>query len=304
MRQLKLFRSAAVLTLAIALAPGAVSAQEDDTIRISSTFYMDLLVGTVGPDLAEVFANGHEHTWTLTLYGTSQSHDTFTNPYGYTVYATEIHATSFDLEFSGPDAATLNGIVSDHIAGGDVFIYLENDYSSGIGDDFAVMFVEPTGPDFWFLSDCDTFGCGTLFPTDADGYPVVGPDPFSIWNEYSALIDIRPGNDGYILSRESLVTFEVSVGPLPGDFNGDGWVDGLDYLLWAGSFGTHPGPDGDPSDGDYNDDGWVDGLDYLLWAGNYGGHTSTTGVPEPAGLTLLVLAGAVLTLRRQGKPTN
>ena len=125
MRQLKLFRWAAVLMLAIALAPGAASAQEADTITISSTFYMDWLVGTVGPDLAEVFANGHEHTWTLTLYGTSQSHETFTNPFGVTGYATEIHATSFDLEFFGPDAATLNGIVSDHIAGGDVLIYLD-----------------------------------------------------------------------------------------------------------------------------------------------------------------------------------
>ena len=215
MTRSRLPRWAAVLALAIALAPAAASAQEDGTITISSTFYMDWLYGTVGPDLAEVFTNGHEHTWTLTLYGTSQSHQTFTNPFGVTSYATEIHATSFDLEFFGPDAATLNGIVSDHIAGGDVFIYLENSYSSGIGNDFAVMFVEPTGPDFWFLSDCDTFGCGTLFPTDADGYPVVGPDPFSIWNEYSALIDIRPGNDGYIQSRASLVTFAAPAIPPP-----------------------------------------------------------------------------------------
>ncbi|MEZ6073172.1 MAG: hypothetical protein R3C10_23620 [Pirellulales bacterium] len=28
--------------------------------------------------------------------------------------------------------------------------------------------------------------------------------------------------------------------PTPGDGNGDGWVDGLDYLLWAGAYGTHP----------------------------------------------------------------
>jgi hypothetical protein len=75
---------------------------------------------------------------------------------------------------------------------------------------------------------------------------------------------------------------------LPGDGNGDGWVDGLDYLLWAGSFGTHPGPDGDISDGDYNDDGWVDGLDYLLWAGNYGTHNSTA-VPEPGAWVLLAM---------------
>jgi hypothetical protein len=272
--------------MAAVLLGGAVSTASD-TLTISSLFSMDYLYGTVGPDLAEVFANGHEHTWTLTLYGTSQSHDTFTNPYGYAVYATEIHATSFDLEFFGPDAATLNGIVSDHIAGGDVFIYLENDYSSGIGDDFAVMFVEPTGPDFQFLSDCDTFGCGTLFPTDADGYPVVGPDPFSIWNEYSALGDNRPGNYGYIQSRASLVTFEWSVGPLPGDFNGDDIVDAADYVLWR----KNPG-------GIYTTN------DYNAWRANFG-RTSGSGaainesfVPEPSVLGLLALAVPTLLRRR------
>ena len=173
MRRFTLFRWVAALTLAIALAPGAASAQEADTLTISGLFSMDYLYGTVGPDLAEVFANGHEHTWTLTLHGTTHSHSTF---WAFGVKrVTEIHATSFDLEFFGPDAATLNGIVSDHIAGGDVLIYLENAYSSGFGDDFAVMHVWPAGSDMYFYAGHD-MGVNTLFPTDSDGYPVVGPD--------------------------------------------------------------------------------------------------------------------------------
>jgi hypothetical protein len=211
MRQLRFFRGAAALTLALALAPSSASAQEADTLTISSTFYMDYLNGTVGSDLAQVFANGGEHTWTLTLHGTSQSHSTFVNPFGVTYYITEIHATSFELEFSGPDAAALNGIVRDHIAGGDVTIYLENAYSSWIGDDFAVMYIWPMGPDMEFFSGTD-MGVFTLFPTDAEGYPVVGSNPFSIENEYSALIDNRPGYNGSIDSRYTLVTFEGSVG--------------------------------------------------------------------------------------------
>ncbi len=79
----------------------------------------------------------------------------------------------------------------------------------------------------------------------------------------------------------------------PGDGNADGWVDGLDYLLWAGNFGTHPGADGNPSDGDYNDDGWVDGLDYLLWAGNFGTHAGVAA-PEPSGLLLLTVGTTLL----------
>jgi hypothetical protein len=69
----------------------------------------------------------------------------------------------------------------------------------------------------YFFSGHD-LGVFTLFPADADGYPVVGPDPFSIWAEYSELSDLRPGNNGVIVSRESLVTFEGSVGgPDPGE---------------------------------------------------------------------------------------
>ena len=97
MRRSRLPRWTAVLALVIALLPGTAPAQEDGTIKISSTFYMDGQYGTVGPDLAEVYANGHEHTWTLTLHGTSQSH--YSNG---SYYGTEIHSTSFDLEFFGP----------------------------------------------------------------------------------------------------------------------------------------------------------------------------------------------------------
>ena len=56
-------------------------------------------------------------------------------------YATEIHATSFDLEFFGPDAATLNGIVSEHIAGGDVCDLSGEHLLVSVGDDFAIMHV-------------------------------------------------------------------------------------------------------------------------------------------------------------------
>ena len=199
----------AVLALTIALAPGAASAQEADSITISSTFYMDLIGGTVGEDLARAFANGHEHTWTLTLHGTTQSHH---NPeWGFGVNrVTQIHATSFDLEFFGPDAATLNAIVSEHIAGGELSIHLRNSYSSW--GNHAWLWIEAWSPGILFWVGHDTFPPDTLFPSDANGYPVVGPEPISILSEYSWLGDMRPGNDGAIQSRDGLVTIEGSVG--------------------------------------------------------------------------------------------
>jgi hypothetical protein len=232
---------------------------------------MDSLSGTVGPDLAEVYANGHEHAWTLTLHGTTQSH--YTSFGGFTMTrVTKIHATSFDLEFSGPDAATLNGIVSEHIAGGDFLIELYNAYSTGFGDDFALWSVDVGGPVVSFWTGLLSYASDTLFPSDANGYPVVGPDPFSIWPEGAILRDGRPGNDGWIESWERLVTFEWSVGPLPGDFDFDGDVDGRDFLAWQRN----------PSIGNLSD-----------WEANYGIGSLVAAnivVPEPGSLALLTVA--------------
>jgi hypothetical protein len=221
----RLARWTAVLALAIALLTGTASAQEDDMLTISGKFSMDYLNGESDlnwfvPDLVEVYANGHEHTWTLTLHGTTHSHFTF-SAFGVK-RATQIHATSFDLEFFGPDAATLNGLVSDHLAGGDVSVYLENSYSSGFGDDFAIMYVWVSAgdPGMSFYTGQE-MGVFTLFPADADGYPVVGPEPFSIEPDYTELgySDMSSGTGGAIGSLAGPVTFEGSVGsedpPLP-----------------------------------------------------------------------------------------
>jgi hypothetical protein len=212
-------RWTAVLALVIALLPGTAPAQEADTLTISGTFSMDYLnsesdLNWFVPDLVEVYANGHEHTWTLTLHGTTHSHFTF-SAFGVK-RATQIHATSFDLEFFGPDAATLNGLVSDHLAGGDVFAYLENSYSSGFGGgDFAIMYVWVSAgdPGISFYTGQE-MGVFTLFPADADGYPVVGPEPFSIEPDYTELgySDMMSSTGGAIGSLAGPVTFEGSVG--------------------------------------------------------------------------------------------
>lgn len=55
----------------------------------------------------------------------------------------------------------------------------------------------------------------------------------------------------------------VSTPGVTADGNGDGKVDGLDYLLWATHFGQTV--TGGPAEGDFNNDGKVDGLDYLVW---------------------------------------
>jgi hypothetical protein len=215
MTRSRLARWTAVLALVIALLPGTAPAQEDGTVTISGLFSMDYLYGELDlyyfdPDLLGVYYNGHEHTWTLTLHGATQSH--YSNG---SYYATEIHATSFDLEFFGPDAATLNGVVSDRLAGADVSVYLENTYYDN-GGGFAIMHVLVgalyTG-NLYFYSGQD-MGVATLFPTDADGYPVVGPEPFSIEPDYTELgeYEMFSGTGFEMGSLAGLVTFAGSVG--------------------------------------------------------------------------------------------
>ncbi len=98
-----------------------------------------------------------------------------------------------------------------------------------------------------------------------------------------------------------LAKYNVPVPLTPGDANGDGHIDGYDYLVWAANFGDDPAndPPGSPANGDYNNDGVVDGLDYIAWASNFGqGPNDATAVPEPGALVLLLVGIAACGLNR------
>ena len=56
--------------------------------------------------------------------------------------------------------------------------------------------------------------------------------------------------------------------PVPGDANGDRYVDGLDYVIWLNHYNSPTS--NSASDGDFNSSGNVDGLDYVVWLNNYG----------------------------------
>ena len=57
-----------------------------------------------------------------------------------------------------------------------------------------------------------------------------------------------------------------SVGGKQGDANGDGLVDGQDYVIWLNNYNTQTtGAD----KGDFDANGIVDGLDYVIWLNHY-----------------------------------
>lgn len=77
--------------------------------------------------------------------------------------------------------------------------------------------------------------------------------------QYTLLVNSSLATDYALAWQSNLVAV--------GDGNGDGAVDGLDYVLWA----DHYGQTGRSYwEGDYDQNGVVDGLDYVLWADAFG----------------------------------
>jgi autotransporter-associated beta strand protein len=85
----------------------------------------------------------------------------------------------------------------------------------------------------------------------------------------------------------------------PGDFDGDGDVDGADFVAWQTNF---PIPSGaTPAQGDADGDTDVDGADFAIWQNNFPTSPSpgASPVPEPQSLILLSIGGLfALTWRR------
>jgi hypothetical protein len=86
---------------------------------------------------------------------------------------------------------------------------------------------------------------------------------------------------------------------VPGDFNGDGSVDGADFVAWQTNFPNSTGT-ATKEMGDDNGDGMVDGADFAAWQDAFPSASSTTAVPEPGAFALaLISIGAILAARRK-----
>ena len=125
-------------------------------------------------------------------------------------------------------------------------------------------------------------GAGHIAHYDYDG-ALIGDGVFA-----------RPGAGGF-----SEATAFITVPDLtPGDFNVDFQVNGDDLIIWRQNFGTTEGVARDVGDADGN--GLVDGVDFLIWQRDVEPNAAavTHAVPEPAGAAS-VLAGLASVLRRR-----
>ncbi|MGI9456644.1 MAG: PEP-CTERM sorting domain-containing protein [Aeoliella sp.] len=154
-----------------------------------------------------------------------------------------------------------------------------------------------------FLSNVDSISLETVGRTlrNQIGLDAAG-NVYSIDNLTERLQVFSPGGNT-LATTSSGGTFDVqTIVAIDGDFNGDGMVTALDYVIWRNNLGATE--DGSILSGNGNG-GTVDETDYELWVANFG-NTSGSGalglaasVPEPATwLLLLLMAAGGLALRR------
>jgi hypothetical protein len=214
MNRLTPLRWAAALTLAIALAPSAASAQEADTLSIAGACKLSWYNDNPGGDLLGVLFNGNDHWWRLTLNGVSYSHDYSFWESGE-VYSTRVHATSFTFEFFGPDAAILNEVVSSQLT--QVGLGLSNEFwvdSDGWPHSQGFWSLRLDPPDLAPGVSFEVFGYSPEFPADENGYPLIQPQRLE--GATSVIDDYRGGElwGGELGSINDIVDIGSSVPPV------------------------------------------------------------------------------------------
>ena len=139
----------------------------------------------------------------------------------------------------------------------------------------------------------------------ADGYTPAYGESFLVFEATEGITGFFETIDGHILADDlSLAVvsdgFRVdAIVALPGDANLDGFVDGLDFIVWNANKFTE---EGDWLTADFNGDSFVDGLDFIIWNANK--FTSVDmlppSVPEPSTLLWPALL-ALAVVRRKNK---
>jgi beta-glucanase (GH16 family) len=104
-----------------------------------------------------------------------------------------------------------------------------------------------------------------------------------------AFVFNQPASDGGAIHLDDVSFTNLDL-QFNADADGDGNVDGADFLSWQRGLGLNDGTT--VADGDFNYDGRVDANDLAVWRTQLGVSLSTmaaaTSVPEPASLWLLI----------------
>ena len=113
---------------------------------------------------------------------------------------------------------------------------------------------------------------------------------------FDSVTSTASGQENVFIFDASLI--ELSSIVEDADFNEDGSVDGLDFLIWQRGTGSPGGL----SMGDANGDGNVNDADLAIWETQYGTSSlqgTSAAVPEPTAFSLLTIAGLALAIRQR-----
>lgn len=173
-------------------------------------------------------------------------------------------------------------------------------------DSYMVLKFEALGPGFFELIDQQSIitpgELNTTTLTDKSNVVVIEPGSPLIGKTLRSVI-VGEGAE-FIDGRYFFDNVRIDFTPVatPGDFDGDGDVDGADFVAWQTNFPTTSGASG--AQGDADGDGDVDGADFDAWQTSFpSSGAGTSPVPEPgawmlAANALLVVIGGRLKTRR------
>jgi len=113
-------------------------------------------------------------------------------------------------------------------------------------------------------------------------------------NPVGSFVRVESLDTSKVLTLAEVEVFGPAAAGVPGDYNGNGIVDGADYVVWRKNNGLTGGAT--TAQGDGTGDGNVNAADYTYWRtrfGNTSGSGSSLGgsaVPEPTSAGLLLMA--------------
>lgn len=194
------------------------------------------------------------------------------------------------------DFLVVNGVIryrDGQVVDGHVLSGLPSDVSLNDRGDVAFVWDNKV-----FLNDEIIAEVGGPVDTNGDGAGDV-----TLSNLFDVDLTNLPSADGgpllYLQARTGSTEVVLRNRPvtIPGDYNGDGAVDGADYTVYRDTLGSELllGADGDGDD-------IVDAGDLAAWAAAYGGPAApATSIPEPSSLAVGIAAVALASPRRQAK---
>jgi len=138
--------------------------------------------------------------------------------------------------------------------------------------------------------DLIDLGAGQFVPKIGDEFGILDFLPANLTEQFDTLDFINPG-PGMAWDASHLYTtgiIRVIEGGLSADYDGDGDVDGNDFLVWQNNFPAFGGAT--VATGDSDKDADVDGEDFLAWQNQFPTRKPLVITPEPTSGVLFAIS--------------